>query len=352
MSLDHGVMFMNALSSLASSARYRRAALAITVAIAAVAAGSFAAAAADQTPIWSSPRLQRDCLDYLDYLHWGGSLYDLAPSYAGGNSMALRGHHLYLADGPILVVDVSDPMAPAVVGEGSASYEGVALAGQHAFGIVWAGSLATILIATDISDPAAPFQVGELIVPNWSHDPAASGDYVYLLVRDAIGVVDAADPAAMQWLTDVSLTDLAFVAAYGSGLHVLDLAVPESPVVLASLPDLGLNTRVTVAGDVAYLVVDSPGVLVLDVGDPRRRARSGPSTSAIRPSRSGSPPSSRSWRAVAPASTCTRASAPRAWRWSRRRRRPDCGWWAPIPIPSIRRPRSPSPWIARSASRS
>ena len=96
------------------ASRLRRATLLLiaTLMSGAVIVGAPGSATAGESRSWPSARLELDCVDYGDYMHWGGSLDDTSPLPGG---LALRGNHLYVAQGGITVVDISDPMQPVVV---------------------------------------------------------------------------------------------------------------------------------------------------------------------------------------------------------------------------------------------
>jgi hypothetical protein len=61
--------------------------------------------------------------------------------------------------------------------------------------------------------------------------------------------------------------DVAYVADYSSGLRVIDVSNPESPVELGALDTPGAS-QLEVVGDLAYVIYATSGLHVIDVSNP------------------------------------------------------------------------------------
>ena len=83
-------------------------------------------------------------------------------------AVAVQGNYAYIGVGPRLVIlDVSDPSHPAVVGQTGVLPDvvvGVAVAGSYAYVADWERGLRII----DVSDPAHPSEAGSYDTPGYS----------------------------------------------------------------------------------------------------------------------------------------------------------------------------------------
>lgn len=108
---------------------------------------------------------------------------------------------------------------------------------------------------------------------------AVQGNFAYIGVGPRLVVVDISDPAnpiqvgASAVLDDFVLGvaisgTVAFAAAGGAGLQVVDIANPLAPAVIGAWHSLGMAEGVAVAGDVAYVANGPYGLRVVDVSNP------------------------------------------------------------------------------------
>lgn len=150
-------------------------------------------------------------------------------------AVATRDGYAYVAAKGFFVVDVHDPLAPILVGQG--------YTGQDSFSLLLRDNLAFVshargLTIFDISDPSAP-------------------DRVTGLFFDQTNVYGIA-----------LLGDIALVAAGNKDLYVLDISDPATPLVVTTLEFPGNVDWVCAEGDRAYIARGQYGVSVLDVSDP------------------------------------------------------------------------------------
>lgn len=208
--------------------------------------------------------------------------------------IALSGHHAFIADQGIgefignepalRVIDISDPAAPVLVGslvleEFWNQPMAVAVDGDLALMTTALGQL----LVLDVSTPAAPRRITTVDL---------SGPDI--LLRDArailaggpgLIVLDMSDPGAPKQVATLSLPvfgrrlvpdgDLLYVLAtpeYGAGtvgVHIVDLADPDAPVLLGSLTWTGRRAGGLAVGDgIAYMTLWEDGLRVLDVSSP------------------------------------------------------------------------------------
>jgi hypothetical protein len=166
--------------------------------------------------------------------------------------VAIAGTHAYVGDSVagLLVIDLADPSYPAIVGsiDTPGDVHDVAVAGSHAF-VADADSGLTIV---DITDSALPVVVGNLDAPGPARKVVVSGTLACVL-------------AIAEWT---------FPPSDFTGLHVIDVANPQSPAILASLPWGGATSSpadLAISGSFAYIssnYFEGGGLDVVDLADP------------------------------------------------------------------------------------
>jgi hypothetical protein len=192
------------------------------------------------------------------------------------------------------IVDVSDPLAPEGI---SFQYtEG----GTYAFDIAAAGDYAYIangrngVRIIDVSNPAAPVEVsayipedryvrGLTVVGNYLY-VAGSGEGLYVVdVSDPLNPIEVSTYAVPLFAWDVEVVgNLAFAVwnlreADGgpsreceSGISIVDVSTPETPVELGSHCDPNRDgvSDVAVADNYIYVAAGIRGLRVLDISNP------------------------------------------------------------------------------------
>jgi hypothetical protein len=230
----------------------------------------------------------------------------------GGQSRAvmIQENYAYLGVGPRLVVlDVSDPANPTVVGQTAvlpAIVRGIYVARDYAYvADDWAG-----LRVVDVSDPTTPVEVGVYDTPGDAESVYVTGGpstgrrgepvepsgrrHAYVVDGFGLRVVDVSDPAAPVGVgaydtpglaLDVHVTDgpstgpstgsggtsgrrYAYVSDWVSGLRVVDVSDPSTPVEVGAYDTPGFARGVYVAGGYAYVADGGAGLRVVDVSNP------------------------------------------------------------------------------------
>ena len=214
---------------------------------------------------------------------------DGADLYVSGD-LALMGDFR----GIVHVVDISDPTAMREIAQ-------VPTPGP-ALDIKIADNLAVIgvqqrstdfgLIMLDLSDPENPIELSRLFEQGWNgvHNLFLSHNRAYLAHAGSPGmsIVDLSDPTAAFvsgfWQHDGNFSnvvhdifihgELAIISDIRSGLVILDLSDPDTPVTLSSLPFIEGVHSAWAMGDYIYCNQEFGGwqrrLYVVDIADPRR----------------------------------------------------------------------------------
>ncbi len=198
--------------------------------------------------------------------------------WTGGDSaadVAATGGYAYLAqnwwDGEegLGVVDISDPASPVPVGRYATNgfATGVAVAGDYAYLSAGDGGLEVI----DVSDPVLPIRVGQSATSGSADSVAISGSYAYL--TSTLGMLD-------------SLSRIEAIGISNSGLEVIDISNPISPVNVGQSEAVGTAFAVASSTTHAWVVSSAfvgfvqSGVEVFDIANPAFPVRIGGYTTA------------------------------------------------------------------------
>jgi hypothetical protein len=183
-------------------------------------------------------------------------------------------------------IDISDRRNPRLAGEyfaiGSQSVAGLVISGDYAYLATSMG-----LEVVDISNPAELKRVGAWtndVEYAWVSSVVLSGSYAYLPASGwLMHVIDVCDPTNPQRVGAYTIQGMgeamvvwdpyACVATLSS-LQMLDVSEPAHPQLLnaCSTPG-GWASRVTVAGEHAYLSCGAAGLQVFDIFEPRTPQR-------------------------------------------------------------------------------
>ena len=160
------------------------------------------------------------------------------------------------------VVDVTDPTSPGFVAEVLLPTYPIAASISGGYAYVAGGSSGLQIV--DLVGSSPPAVVGTLDTPGHTFDVLVSGHYAYLAEGSGgLRTVDVSDP--MQPATVDTLPDEAFrLSRYGEelcvktdeGFELLDVSVPESPVVVSKLVCGTQTSGMAVVGD-RYVVTTS-----------------------------------------------------------------------------------------------
>lgn len=176
-------------------------------------------------------------------------------------------------------------MEPELVGSlGTATYHNSSWDAVREGNLVYLAGSRTGLQVVDVSDPALPVVV-QTLDPIGIEDRIQGIDvensYLYIAERvTGLRIIDLTDPASQTvyqtpWSAwDVEVVGTTAYVVYGrsssdaSGLEILDVSDPSSPILLGSFVTAGFSTGVTISGTRAYISDNSNGLVILDVSDP------------------------------------------------------------------------------------
>lgn len=178
----------------------------------------------------------------------------------------------------MIVYDITNRAAPVELsrlGTAGACWD-IAVAGPRAYLACGPAGLEIV----DVSNPSLPVRIGSVDTPNWATAVEVSGDFAYIADGTASGVIvaDVSDPAGPAivgrqpgdeaW--DVALAgDRLLVADFRNGLRVLDVSRPEWPLAEGSVNLPNLGALIAVGERRAYVTQTDPvwGVQVVDLSD-------------------------------------------------------------------------------------
>jgi hypothetical protein len=184
------------------------------------------------------------------------------------NDVRVVGNVAYVADGfgGLRMIDVSNPSAPVFLGAFDTPGEANDVVVVNSIAFVADGTSGLQIIS--VSSPAAPLLVRQVDTPGTARGVDVF-ENIAVVADDSpsngLRVIDISNPAAAAIVGNLSLAGpvldvaidrgYAFVAAYTSGLHVVDVRLPTVPVLTISLPGAvatGMAPRdVAVAGQFA-----------------------------------------------------------------------------------------------------
>ena len=211
------------------------------------------------------------CIDYRDYMHEVGhlNLFDV-------QDVAVVGNHAYVAGGDSLyVVDITLPSSPSFVSKIRVSQMRGASAVEvvDARAYVAAGPLG--LRVVDVSNPVAPIIIGTADTPGYAGDVAVAGNYCFVADGEDLKVVQISPNPQIVGSIDppdvvmgvAASGSYAYVACRSAGLRVIDVSNPAMPMMVGGA-STGEAHGVAVAGSFAYVATTNNGLVVVDVSDP------------------------------------------------------------------------------------
>jgi hypothetical protein len=183
--------------------------------------------------------------------------------------------------GNIYFVDVSVPSNPTFLNYFDVSrIIDVYKSGDYAFAVNYNLGLQVI----DISDPYNPSYITGLNLPgDWAKDIFISDNYAYMIdsIDSTLFIIDISIPSDPQMMSSLNVSDrlehvfvsdnLAYIADYNYGIHVIDVTEPEYPTYLSGF-EMGMSgtSEIIVAGENAYVLNRGVGygLYILNITNP------------------------------------------------------------------------------------
>ncbi|MGH2537124.1 MAG: LVIVD repeat-containing protein [Candidatus Promineifilaceae bacterium] len=199
------------------------------------------------------------------------------PGFGQAISAAQGIAYIATFDEGLVVVDVSEPAAPAVLSVLPLpdSANAVVLAGSTAFVATDSAGLQVV----DVSDPAQPAVIGAFDTPGAAAGMTLAGGLLYLADGvSGLRILDVTQPAQPAAVGAVDTTGLArdvalsgnyaFVADGEAGLTVVDVTSPTLPIQVAALDTAGQANAVALSGPLAAVADLADGLALVDVSVP------------------------------------------------------------------------------------
>ena len=141
--------------------------------------------------------------------------------------------------------------------------------------------VAALVLAGSANGQCVPGILGFVDTPEFATGVALSGAVAYVADGDSgLQVIDVSDPGSPVILGSVRTPDhargvavsgaLAYVADEHFGLQVIDVSDPANPVILGSVDTPGLAYGVAISGALAYVGDLASGLQVIDVSSCER----------------------------------------------------------------------------------
>ncbi|MBL0062426.1 MAG: hypothetical protein IPP40_13325 [bacterium] len=188
---------------------------------------------------------------------------------------AFRNQHIFVAaaDAGIVVLDVSNPVAPQIANSDSTSTRPVQLEirDDYAYVVDYSEGLRiyAILNETELE------QVGFVELPGLTFSVTLADSLAFVAQQFGMYIIDISDPTAPLQIG--SLTELrhffniavsggyAYSANNTEGFHVIDISNPQEPFIVGSNTDLYWARAVAVSNDFAFVAAYNQGLKVFDV---------------------------------------------------------------------------------------
>lgn len=201
--------------------------------------------------------------------------------------VAVEGNYAYLpdADSGLIVLDVSDPENPFLVGQGppETRVEHISLFGNYIYGareFYHFPPDSTHFKIIDVTDPASPVLVSTLTVTGQILDLQAEDEYVYSLnaYGNRLNVIDVSGPYNPVQAHSFHVTGLLgrlqiigntayIITLTGHGLRIIDISNPLDPVEIGHSSTPGMSYDLFVHGDYAY-IADISDLTIIDISNP------------------------------------------------------------------------------------
>ena len=192
------------------------------------------------------------------------------------SSVTAHGNYAYVVGEPgLLVIDISDPRSPAIVGNCDTVGTAGTIFVDGSYAYMSAGAI------VNIENPAEPYLIGifpDLLSPTGLF---IDGDYAYfssnLAAMKIFDISDRTNPVLVNEYNPAGSTSGIWVEgnyaflAYGDHIRILGIINVHNPVHIKNAYVPGRAHEVCVMNDIAYVSGDSSGLFLIDI-DPFHNA--------------------------------------------------------------------------------
>jgi hypothetical protein len=202
--------------------------------------------------------------------------------YEVNGTFAITTKPNYLFIGGGAVVDISNPVLPALINNGNISGMVTSVLVDGDYGYYGTGMNVKFVIA-DVSNPANPVNKGNVLFPHLNNlicGIAKKNEVVYLTagtggvysvdVSDKMNpkILDSIPVSSSNQVRDIMIKDsIAFVAA-GDGLEIININVPSKLKLLTTISAYYMS--IDIQGNLAFLGKGNGGVDVYNISNPTK----------------------------------------------------------------------------------
>ncbi len=216
------------------------------------------------------------------------------PFYYDTFDVCVQDEYAYVLEGDpdrclMKIVDISDPSNPAPMGYVKPvphytiiCINELAVQGDYVYAPAFVYEFGygdkNEFIVIDVSDPWNPAVVGKYYLGETYYRIESKGDYIYLVAQNHILILNVSDPTNPQYYGETEITscrdldiqdDYLYVAS-GYHFYVYDITIPFYPILVGDLNTVPFSgDRLSVHGDYAvFLESNGDSFKVLNISDP------------------------------------------------------------------------------------
>jgi len=238
----------------------------------------------------ATPAYALDVYGAMQNIYGTNSFFSTVSSVnLGGNNgftIQVQGKYAYVTDlsaAVLSVIDITNPLAPANVGNVTLTGQlrGLAVQGNYAY--VASASPGNLVYVVDISNPAVPVSVGSVAVSD-ARSIVVSGKYAYAFLNNgassSIKVIDVSVPSSPTIVATAAMDNgvcgkmviqgkyLYTCASTNSTISIYDISNPLNPTLVSGRFNTGGCFSLEVSGRYLYAVNTSGRIAVVDVSNP------------------------------------------------------------------------------------
>jgi len=186
---------------------------------------------------------------------------------------------VYIEEG-LIIVDLSDPLQPVEVGE----YSGLSLTQdvfvKDSIAVIVGGNVNYFAILLNVNDPANVTEVSSVYFDSHINTVFIDGDYLYVTEKHSgLHIIDISDPTspvitsfleiplANSFINSVFVADnIAYISCY-VGIKIVDVSDPYNPYILIEYGTLDID-ELLIQDHYAFCAQGDEGIRLFDVSDP------------------------------------------------------------------------------------
>jgi hypothetical protein len=199
--------------------------------------------------------------------------------------LAISGNYLFysVAD-ELRILNISDPVQPALVAQLAGNYGGITVQGRYAYLTTLVGSSLWRVGIYDVSNPTNPITLGKIDTEGFTRT-AIAGSYAYLadgrlLIAD---ISNPTNPAPLGYVSGLLAADMvvygnfAYVATgWTNNLYGLYLGNPTNPITIYEAGWQPDTSRLLVSGNYLFIKQDwQQGFAIDDISNPTNTSFAG-----------------------------------------------------------------------------